>query len=81
MLSILLAKGYLERRREGLSFLYKPTVDEHQARRTMVGDLLKRAFDGKAALMVAAMIEGRDVREEDLEEITRLIAERQKEDL
>ena len=81
MLSILVEKGYLKRRREGLSFRYKPTVGERQARRKMVGDLLKRAFHGKAAPMVAAMIEGRTVRDEDLREIKRLIAEREKEGL
>ena len=44
----------------------------------MVG-LLKRAFGGEAALMVAALIDSQSVHEEDLDEIKRLIAAREEE--
>ena len=76
MLSILVRKGYLSRCRRGRSFFYTPTVCKGKATRSMVVDLLKRAFGGEASLMVAALMDSSAVREEDLDEIKRLIAER-----
>ena len=79
MLSILVRKGYLSRRRLGRGFLYKARVDEREATKKMVTDLLKRAFDGQAALMVATLLESRTLCKKDIEEIKRLIASRDKE--
>ena len=79
MLSILMSKGYLTRRRDGYSFFYKAKVGEGPATRKMVRDLLTRAFGGRAALMVAAMMDGRSIRQEDIDEIKRLIADHEKE--
>ena len=42
----------------------------------MVVDLLRRAFDGSATLMVATLLDSRNVSQRDLEEIKRLIMER-----
>ena len=53
VLSILTDKGYLARRREGRGFLYHALVERTLANSNMVTDLLKRAFGGSAALMVA----------------------------
>ena len=78
ILSILLRKGHLTRRRVGRNFLYKANVHKNQAHRNMVQDLLKRAFDGSVSLMAAALLDSRDLRDDDIEEIKRLIAEREK---
>ena len=74
ILSILIKKGHLTRRREGRAFLYKARVREGQAHRKMVQDLVKRAFGGSAGLMVAALFEGNALDERDLNDIKRLIA-------
>ena len=79
MLSILVRKGYLERRREGKAFLHRAKVREDLATRNMLMDLLKRAFGGSAALMIAALMESRAIHPEDIEEIKRLIALREEE--
>ena len=79
ILSILIEKGHLTRRREGRAFLYKPKIHEGQANRKMVQDLLKRAFGGSAALMVAALFDSNPLNERDLKDIKRLIAEHEKE--
>jgi BlaI family penicillinase repressor len=79
VLGILVQKGYLSRRREGRAFLYKPTVPQGQAQRSMLLDLVKRAFGGSAALMVAALLESSTVRDKELREIKRLIAQRERE--
>lgn len=80
MLSILVDKGYLTRRRTGQNFLYKAKVGREQATGRMVTDLLKRAFGGKASLMVAALMDSRAVRDGDIDEIKRLIAQHETEE-
>ena len=80
VLSILIEKGYVERRREGRAFHYRAKVQEHEASRSMVKDLLTRVFGGSAALMVARLLDDRSVRGEDIEKIKRLIAEREREE-
>lgn len=79
VLSILIEKGYLSRLREGRGFRYQATVPADQANRSMLQDLLKRAFGGSAALMVATLLESNTVREKDLKEMKRLIAKRERE--
>jgi len=77
VLGILLDKGYVSRRREGRGFVYKARVPKDKAHRSMVADLLKRAFGGSAPLMVATLLDTSAVDEEEIEEIKRLIAERE----
>ena len=78
ILSILLRKGYLTRRRIRGAFLYTPTVSEDQARRRLLADLLHRAFGGCAGLVVATLIETEWVRLKDIRAIKRLIAKRER---
>lgn len=79
VLSILVTKGYLSRRRRGRGFLYRAKVARDQAARRMVGDLLRRAFDGAVTGMIAALLDGRTVDRRELDKIKRLIAERERE--
>ena len=80
MLAILVDKGYLTRRRQGYNFLYKAKVPRSQASRKLALDVLKRAFAGSAANMMAALIDSRAVTDSDIEKIERLIAERKNEE-
>ena len=80
VLSILVKKGHLTRRREGRAFLYKAKIHEGQANRKMVQDLVKRAFGGSTALMVAALFDSNPLNERDLKDIKRLIAKHEKEE-
>jgi len=80
ILSILVRKGYLSRRREGRGFIYRAKVLREQANKRMVTDLLKRAFGGNAALMVASLVDSRAVSKKDIEEIKKFIAEREREE-
>jgi len=78
MLLILMNKSYVSRRKEGKKYLYRAAVGNAAAKRSMVGDLLDRAFGGSAALMVAALLDRGNVPAEDLDHIERLIAARKK---
>ncbi len=77
VLSILDGKGYVSRRKEGRFFYYRAEVGEGKAMGSLVTDLLRRAFGGSATLMVAALLDSREVDEKDMEKIKTLIAERE----
>ena len=77
ILSILVEKGYLSREQDGRGFRYSPEVPRDRATRRMVSDLLDRAFEGSAALMVASLLDGRKVTGRDLAAIKKLIADRE----
>jgi BlaI family transcriptional regulator, penicillinase repressor len=77
ILSILVAKGYVVRRPDGRAFLYKAAVARGRANRSMLLDLVKRAFAGSPALMVASLLDNTRMSRTDLVEIKRLIAEKE----
>jgi predicted transcriptional regulator len=79
VLSILVEKGYVTRRRAGRGFLYKAQVARRAANRSLVRDLLDRAFGGSASLMVASLLDGRRVKPKEMAAIKRLIARRERE--
>jgi len=79
ILSILKRKGHVERRKEGRGFVYSAKVPKAQADRSMVMDLMERAFGGSATLMVASLLDTRALHKKEMEEIKRLIAESESE--
>lgn len=79
VLSILMHKGYVTRRPQGRGHVYRARVPKTRATRKLVADLLRRAFGGSAALMVATLLDAGDVDEEELGEIRRVIEEREEE--
>lgn len=79
VLSILVKKGHLTRRKAGRSFLYKAKIPQKKANIKMVQDLLKRGFRGSPSLMVAALLENRALGKRDLKKIQELITEYEKE--
>ena len=75
VLSILMKKGYVTRRREGKGHVYHATVHRDQANRSIVRDILMRAFGGSTPLMLAALLDSRNVDEKELETIEKMITE------
>ena len=78
ILSILMRKDHLARRRVGRSFFYRAKERENHSHRNIVKDLLRRAFRDSPSLMVAALLGIKDVNREDIEEIKKLIAEHER---
>jgi len=60
MLGFLEDKGYLRHEREGMKYVYLPTVDAKQARRSALQHMVKTFFNGSAAQAAAALIEMND---------------------
>ena len=78
VLLILMKKGYIEREKQSKKYIYNPKVQKNQANRGLIQDLLTRAFDGSAFLMVAALLDSHPVPKEDIEKIEHLIADAKK---
>lgn len=78
ILSILVAKGYAVRRPDGRAFRYKAAVAEGRANRSMLLDLVERAFAGSPALMMASLLDNTRMSKKDLTAIKQLIAEKEK---
>jgi len=78
ILSILIRKGYVDRRKMGKAHVYRAIVAEERAQGGMLEDILRRVFSGSAAHMVSTLLNSPEVPEEDLDTIEKIIAERRK---
>ena len=78
MLTILQDKGYVTRRAAGRGHAYRAKVSEEKAQKSILRDIVDRAFDGSAAGLVAALVKGRMVAKRDLDKIKKLIREHEK---
>jgi BlaI family transcriptional regulator, penicillinase repressor len=75
MLGFLEDKGYLRHEREGMKYVYLPTVDAKQARRSALQHMVKTFFNGSAAQAAAALIEMNDTQlsQDDVKRLSELI--------
>ena len=77
MTGIMTDKGYLRRRREGKGYIYRPAISEEDISRDMMGDLVKRVFDGSARAAMVNLLEMGQIDEEEIEDLRRLLDERE----
>jgi len=57
ILRILEVKGYVAHEKVARAFIYRPRVDERQARRRALRHLARRLFNGSSSLMVLNVLE------------------------
>jgi predicted transcriptional regulator len=74
LLNVMTDKGQLSRKPAGRAFLYSPRSGRQKTMRRMLGDLLGRAFEGSANLLVAHLLEEANPTPSELAEIRRTIA-------
>ena len=79
MLNIMHRKGFLRRRKEGKSFLFSPKVNKEKVTGRIMGDLLRRVFDGEPSALVLNLLETADLDSDELAELRKLITRRAKE--
>lgn len=77
VMRILEQKGYVTHEKEGRAFVYRPLVDRQQARKSVLGYLLKRFFDDSPELLVVNLLENEDLSVTEVERLKRLIDEAQ----
>jgi predicted transcriptional regulator len=75
ILRILEAKGYVSHEKVGRAFIFRPRVDERQARRRAVRHLMTRLFNGSPSLLVLNVLEDEQIDSDELARLKKLIEE------
>jgi len=78
MLSILQGKGYVERRPAGRGHVYRAVVSADDGRHRILRDVLDRVFDGSAASLVTALVNGKFVSRREMKAVKQLIERHEK---
>jgi len=78
MLRKMETKGIVDHRIDGRQFIYRPLVDDHAVRRSMVRELTNKLFGGDSAALVSHLLTEREIDAEDLPRLRRLISHREK---
>jgi predicted transcriptional regulator len=75
MLGFLEDKGYLRHERDGLRYVYLPTIDPKYARNSALHHMVRTFFNGSAAQAAAALIEMSDTKlsQQDVRRLSALI--------
>jgi predicted transcriptional regulator len=68
-------KGYLVRRKKGGVYLYSPKRSQAEVLRNLVADFVREALGGSVSPFVAYLAEEADLRDEEVRELARLVAE------
>jgi predicted transcriptional regulator len=74
LLSRLEKRGVVRHRTEARQYVYRATVSEHEVRRSMVGELTERLFDGDVTALVSHLLATDAVGADDLQKVRDLIA-------
>jgi len=73
ILRILEDKGYVAHDKVARAFIYRPVVDERQARRRALRHLATRLFNGSPSLLVMNVLEDEDIDPMERQRLKRLI--------
>lgn len=78
MLAKLEKKGVVDHHAEGRRFVYHPTVDEGQVRRSMVSELTSQLFRGDVTALVNHLLSEHDIDPGELAQVRALIEARER---
>ena len=73
ILRILETKGYVTHEKVARAFVYRPAVDERQARQRALKHLVARLFNGSASLLVLNVLEDEAIDRTELRRLKKLI--------
>lgn len=73
MLRILETKGYVSHEKSGRAFVYRPLIDQTQARRRALSHLVARLFDNSPTLLVLNVLEDERIDKAELARLRRLV--------
>ena len=79
MLNIMVDKEYLDKNKEGKSYLFWPIVSQNDVLQKMLGDMVNRAFDGSAKSLMLNLIDAEDIDRAELLELRKRINQKMKE--
>ena len=75
LLNVMHAKELVERAPRGRAFLYSPAQKREKTLKSLVGDIVDRAFAGSASALVAHLLQEAKPTKQEMQEIRKLIAE------
>jgi BlaI family transcriptional regulator, penicillinase repressor len=78
IMNIMVTKGYLARQKSGASFVYQPRVSADATARGMLGDVVRRVFDGSVTAVVARLLESADLTERELKQLREMLDAKRK---
>jgi predicted transcriptional regulator len=73
ILRILETKGYVTHEKVARAFVYRPAVDEHQARQRALKHLVARLFNGSPSLLILNVLEDGEIDRTELKRLKKLI--------
>jgi BlaI family transcriptional regulator, penicillinase repressor len=73
LLRILETKGYVAHEKAGRAFLYRPLIDQNQARRRALTHLLSRLFNNSPSLLVTNVLEDERIDPLEIERLKKLL--------
>ena len=73
MMTIMVGKGYVQRSKNGRSYVYRATYQEQRASRSMLQDIVDRLFGGSSTAVMQHLLETSDIDDEELKQIRSLI--------
>ncbi len=81
LLRLLEEKGHLRHKQEGKKYIFMPVVSKRRALRSALQNLLHTFFDGSVERAVASLLDMnvRDLSDEDLERLKRVVEQAKKE--
>ena len=77
-LNTMVGKQYLNRKKQGNSFLFSPRIDAETVSQQVLSDVVDRVFDGSASAVLLKLFDARDIDTEDLKELRRIINQKLK---
>jgi predicted transcriptional regulator len=75
LLQIMTAKGTVRRNEEQRAHVYEACQPAEETKRQLVGDVLRRVFEGSASELMIHALEGRRTSKKELDELRRLLDE------
>jgi BlaI family transcriptional regulator, penicillinase repressor len=73
LLRILETKGYVAHEKAGRAFVYRPVVDQKQARRRALSHLVSRLFNNSPSLLVTNVLEDERIDPAEIERLKKLL--------
>jgi predicted transcriptional regulator len=81
LLNVMTDKGLLRRSPQGRAFVYEPVSPREQTLRSLLGETLKRVYDGSASLLVAHLLDQSRPSADELDQIRMLLDAYQNQDV
>ena len=72
-LTTMVGKQYLKRQMQGNAYLFAPRASRQEVSRRMLGDIVRRVFDGSAKEVVLSLFGQTEIPDDELKELRALI--------